>query len=68
MHDVIRRSLTRLTRRLRRGPSGRPIKITGIGQLFEYEGELVMLTMVTWTSGYGYELRLNSTREYRNDR
>lgn len=45
----------------------KPIKINGLGQMFEYQGNEIMLESISWDLDRGYELRLVSTKRYKNE-
>ena len=45
----------------------KPIKINGLGQMFEYQGNKIMLESISWDLDRGYELRLVSTKRYKNE-
>lgn len=42
-----------------------PAKITGVGQTFEFEGVLMMVTMIEWRADRGHEITLKDERNYR---
>lgn len=42
----------------------RPVKITGVGQLLEFQGEELMVSMITWRPGCDTEIVLTSKERY----